>query len=215
MIENRWRETGKTRRVVGGFPKAWRGSSGDSRVPVGCWCGQVSRGRVYRGKCVESSPEEEYRVRSNPPRNEVNVQGGSRQTNKHVDKTATARLEAGKPSNSKPKKNKSPAQEKRDKVRLEVWRKTRRVGKRGNQDKPVASPHTPPAVSVDVLPSAEWSQFLMGQTRLKLYFCPDFWSFQDSIEFGIHWCNQLKLGLKRVRNFETGYPICENRTVTG
>ena len=23
------------------------------------------------------------------------------------------------------------------------------------------------------------------------------------------------LGLKRVRNFETGYPICENRTVTG
>ena len=47
--------------------------------------------------------------RSNPPRNEVNVQqGGSRQTNKHVDKTATARLEAGKPSNSKPRKNKSP-----------------------------------------------------------------------------------------------------------
>ena len=80
--------------------------------------------------------------RSNPPRNEVN---------------ATARLEAGKPSNSKPRKNKSPAQVKRDKVRLEVWRKTWRVGKRGNhgnQDKAVASPHTPP-VSVDVLPSAD------------------------------------------------------------
>ena len=98
--------------------------------------------------------------RSNPPRNEVNVveeERGSRQTNKHVDKTATARLEAGKPSNSKPRKNKSPAQVKRDKVRLEVWRKTWRVGKRGNhgnQDKPVASPHTPP-VSVDVLPSAD------------------------------------------------------------
>ena len=42
-------------------------------------------------------------------------------------------------------------------MRLEVWRKTWRVGKRGNhgnQDKPVASPHTPP-VSVDVLPSAD------------------------------------------------------------
>ena len=41
--------------------------------------------------------------RSNPPRNEVNVveeERGSRQTNKHVDKTVTARLEAGKPSNS-------------------------------------------------------------------------------------------------------------------
>ena len=37
--------------------------------------------------------------RSNPPRNEVNIQeaeGGSRQTNKHVDKTATARLETKK-----------------------------------------------------------------------------------------------------------------------
>ena len=57
--------------------------------------------------------------RSNPPRNEVNVveeERGSRQTNKHVDKTATARLEAGKPSNSKPRKNKSPAQVKRDKL---------------------------------------------------------------------------------------------------
>ena len=30
-----------------------------------------------------------------------------------------------------------------------------------------------------------------------------------------YFCDWYMLGLKRVRNFETGYPICENRTVTG
>ena len=53
----RWNR--KTRCVVGGFPKAWGGNSRDFRVPGGGLCVQVSRGRVYRGSCAESSPEEE------------------------------------------------------------------------------------------------------------------------------------------------------------
>ena len=59
-IENRWSDTGKTRRVVGGFPKACGGSSGDFRVP-GAWrgCAEDSTG-VVAGRLywVESTWEE-------------------------------------------------------------------------------------------------------------------------------------------------------------
>ena len=44
--------TGKIRRVVGSFPKAWGGSSGDFRVPEGV---ARVRGRVCRCGCVEES----------------------------------------------------------------------------------------------------------------------------------------------------------------
>ena len=50
--ENRLSDTGKTRRVVEGCPKACGGSSGDFRVPGGvAWM----RGRIYRGSCADDS----------------------------------------------------------------------------------------------------------------------------------------------------------------
>ena len=49
-----------------------------------------------------------------------------------------------------------------------------------------------------------------GRQSPSLFITPrDLLGSRDHRKFSI------QLGLKRVRNFETGYPICENRTVTG